>query len=63
MTGGSSIGLGFWVSHGFQMSSKSSVFPRSAIGLAIVLHLAGPFASSKAGLSDMRMYNVTFQLI
>ena len=50
--------FGSWV-----LSSKSSAFPRSAIGLAIVLHSAGPFTPPKLRLSDIRTYNVPFQLI
>ena len=52
-----------WISCGYQVSSKSRAFLRSVIGLAIVPHSAGPFAPPKVSLSDMRMYNVPFQLI
>ena len=54
MAGESSLvlGLGFLVA-----------FPISALGLAIVLHLTGPFATPNMSLSDMRTYNVPFQFI
>ena len=55
--------FGAWVSRGSQVSSNSRAFPRSAIGLAIVLHLDGPFAPTKGSFSDMRTNNVPFQLI
>ena len=53
MAGGVKSWFGAWISHGFQVSSKSSAFQRSAIGLAIVLHLAGPFAPPIVSLSEM----------
>ena len=43
-----------WVYRGFQVSSKSSAFWRSAIGSEIVLHLSGPFAPPKVRLIEMR---------
>ena len=52
-----------WVSRGYQVSSKSRAFPRSAIGLVIVLHSAGLFAPPKVSRSDITTYNVPFQLI
>ena len=55
--------FGDWVSCGYQVLSKSSAFPRSAIGSEIVLHSSGPFAPPKVSLSEMRRYNVPFQLI
>ena len=61
--GGIEYWFGAWVSRGYQVLSKSRQFPRSAIGLAIVLHLAGPFAPTKGSFSDMRTNNVPFQLI
>ena len=41
----------------------SSAFPRSTIGLSIVLHLDGPFAPPKVSISDMRTHNFPIQLI
>ena len=61
--GGIESWFGAWVSRGSQVSSKSCAFPRSAIGLTIVLYLAGPFAPLKGSLSEMMMYNVSFHLI
>ena len=55
--------FGAWVSCGSQVSSKSRAFLMSAIGSAILLHSADPFASPKASLSNRRTYNVPFQFI
>ena len=55
--------FGDWVYRGSQVSSNSSAFSRSEIGLVIVLHLSGPFAPPKVSLIDMRTYNVPFRLI
>ena len=55
--------FGALVSCGFQVSSNSSAFPRSEIGLAIVLYLDSLFTPPKVSLSEMRTYNVPFQLI
>ena len=52
-----------WVSRGYQVSSKSRAFPRSAIGLVIVMHSSVLLAPPKVSLSDMKIYNVPFQFI
>ena len=46
--------FGAWVYRGYQVFSKSRAFPRSAIGLAVVLLLTGLLAPPKLSLSDMR---------
>ena len=61
--GGIESWFGDLVSRGYQVLYKSSLFPRSEIGSAIVLHLAGPFAPLKVILSEMRTYNFPFQVI
>ena len=61
--GGIKSWFGDWFYCGSQVSSKSSAFPRSAIGSAIVVHLDGPFAPPKVIIIETRTYNVTFQLI
>ena len=61
--GGIESWFGDWISCGSQVLSKSSEFLRSVIGSAIVIHLDGPFAPPKVSLSEMRTYNLTFQLI
>ena len=48
--GGIESWFGDWFSFGSQLFSKNSLFPRSAIGLAIVIHLAGPFDPLKVSL-------------
>ena len=63
MAGGGESLFGYWVSCGYQVSSKRRAFLRSAIGLAIVLYLAGIFTPQKVSLINMRTYNVPFQLI
>ena len=55
--------FGDWVPCGSQVSSNNRAFPRSEIGSAIVLHLAGAFDPPKVSLSAMRAYNFLFQLI
>ena len=60
--GGVYAWFGAWVYCGSQVLSKSRASPRSDIGLEIVLHLVGPLSPTKVSLSDMRTYNVPFQL-
>ena len=61
--GGIESCFGGWFYLSYQLLSNSSEFLRSAIGLVIVFHLAGPFTPQKLSLSEMRTYNVLFQVI
>ena len=61
--GGIEYWFGDWFSRVSQVSSKIGAFLRSAIGSAILIHSYGPFAPPKVSLSEMRKYNVPFQVI
>ena len=61
--GGIESWFGDRVSCGSQVLSNSSEFPRSEIGLEIVIHSGGMFAPQKVSFSKMTMYNIPFQLI
>ena len=63
MVEGFILGLVLGGSCGSQVLSKISAFLRSMIGSAIVLHSSGLFAPPKVILSEMRVYNVPFQVI
>ena len=55
--------FGGWFYCGSQVYSNSSVFPWHEIGSAIVIYSPGTFDPPKVSLSDIRTYNVPFQLI